>query len=623
MTTPSGARFEGPKGWFVTTKGESIVLDDPERDLSLTLIEVKEPDAQKAIDAAWKQTQPGFARTPKQTMNIPATEGWDSITQIPYEVGGNENRTVVALAQRKGNVHYVMLIDGTNAGFDRRYAQFKTIVSTFRAPGVEEESFAGKKPNVLDAPRLKELEAFVTDALAKTRVPGAAVAVVQNGKVVFEKGFGTRTAGKKEPVTPNTLFMIGSTTKSLTSLMMARLVDQGKFGWDTPVTSLLPSFVLGDEATSKQLQMKHTVCACTGLPRQDMEMLFEYAGVSPEDRVAVMKTMKPTTAFGETFQYSNTLVAAGGYVAAHAIDQKNKLGPAYDQAMQSVVFDPLGMKSTTFDFGIAKSREHASPHGEDLDRNFVPVPLSDEEFVVSVRPAGAAWSNLHDMERVVAMELAKGKDDKGHTFVSEKNLLERRTPQVKITDKATYGLAMFVESKYGVNVMGHGGNTHGFTSDMLFLPDHDVGVVLLTNGDGSANYIREALKRRLLEILFDGKPEASQKLSFRLEQEAAAVAKERAKIDAPDQAWLTDLVGTYKNASLGTVKVRMDGKKALFDAGEWKSAVARKREDDGTVKLVLVDPPFVGMEFSTTSPNGKKTLTLDASQQTYVFERAP
>jgi len=137
--------------------------------------------------------------------------------------------------------------------------------------------------------------------------------------------------------------MIGSITKPMTTLMEATLVDAGTFRWETPVTAVLPSFALGDPETTKKVAMWHMSCACTGMPRQDMEDIFEFEGVTPEQRIASMKTMKPTTAFGDTFQYSNLMVSAGGFASAHAFDPKRSLGDAYDAAMHDKVFEPIGM----------------------------------------------------------------------------------------------------------------------------------------------------------------------------------------------------------------------------------------------------------------------------------------
>ena len=128
---------------------------------------------------------------------------------------------------------------------------------------------------------------------------------MQDGKVVFADGFGVRELGRGAKPDGDTLYMIASNTKALTTLMLAKLVDEGKLTWETPVTQLLPSFQLGDADTTSRVLVKHLICACTGLPRQDFEWLFQFEGVTPEGAMETLATMKPTSKFGELFQYSN------------------------------------------------------------------------------------------------------------------------------------------------------------------------------------------------------------------------------------------------------------------------------------------------------------------------------
>ena len=129
-----------------------------------------------------------------------------------------------------------------------------------------------------------------------------------------------RELGKPATVDADTLFIIASNTKALSTLLLAKLVDRGKFTWDTPVTSVYPEFKLGDADTTKQVLMKHLVCACTGMPRQDMEWLFEYKSATPKSALSLLGTMQPTTKFGEVFQYSNLLAAAAGFIGGHVLD---------------------------------------------------------------------------------------------------------------------------------------------------------------------------------------------------------------------------------------------------------------------------------------------------------------
>jgi CubicO group peptidase (beta-lactamase class C family) len=585
-TTPSGATFEAPKGWWLTkpsSKDDVLTLGAPEKDITVFLVESREADATKAIEAAWKRAQPSFARKPKETTKPPPRDGWDEVVEIIYETTAAESRDISALFRRKGTVSYVALIDGTGAGFDRRGAQLFTAIESFRAPGVEEESFAGKKPNRLDDDRLGAFMAFIEEARVKAKIPGASVAVLQDRKILVEKGMGFRSIrNKNELVGTNTLFMIGSITKPLTSLMMAKLVDEGKFGWDTAVIDVSPGFSLGDPEGTKKLAMRHTVCACTGLPRQDMTFFFGYAKTTPESRVEEMKTLKPTTAFGETFQYSNLMVSAGGYIAAKKANPAMPYGQAYDEAMRTRVLEPIGMKSSTFDFAVAEKREHANPHGYSfsLPRAPISMPLGTEKWIPAVRPAGGLWSSADDMARWVAVELNEGKTIEGKQIVTSQNLLERRKPMVRMGEKLSYGLALAVGRQAGVETAGHGGGTFGFNTLAVFLPEHGIGLVLLTNS-GDAGAFLNAASRRLLEILFDGKDEAKQTFEFALERRDEAIAKETAKVDkAPSKEWAQRLEGAYTNPILGRVVVRWEKDRAVLDAGDWKAPIGLMKEDE-------------------------------------------
>lgn len=619
-STPSGGTFEAPKGWTLTETRTGAVLVGPENDVRVSVVEIHgQVDGAAAIAAAWNTISAKGAPWPvQQVVPVPAKDGWDAIVQVTYDSPAHAHRHVLAVAQRKGDLQFVFLVDAAAAGLDRRGAQVGTILSTFKAKGVKQESFAGKPAHDLDAARLALLDAFMQHALDVARVPGAALAVVQHGKLVFERGYGVTTVAGNDPVRPDTLFLIGSTTKSLTTLLMAQLVDERKLAWDRPVQDVLPAFRLADPGVTAKVLVRHTVCACTGMPRRDLDLFFGVQQATPESRLALMKTFTPTTGFGETFQYSNLMVSAGGFAAAHAALPQLALGPAYDQAMRTHVFEPLGMKRTTFDFAVAEKAAHASPHAADLHGVYHTLSLHAEEGVVAVRPAGGAWSSVQDMSRYVAFELAKGVNDRGQRVVSEQNLLARRAPRTKITDKMSYGYGLFVENAHGVTVVGHGGNNLGFTTDLFFLPGHDVGLVVLQNGDSFANPVRGALRRRLLEILFDGEPLAEQKLRTNVAAQREGLEKELGKLVATPPGFAERVVGTYDSAELGVLIVQKAGDDFLVDARDWKSAARVRKEDDGALALELVDPPFAGLVLLPTAGGG---LSLDMPQQKYEFAR--
>ncbi len=174
----------------------------------------------------------------------------------------------------------------------------RLLQDSLRPKGYERETFAGKKPLPLTAERVALLKEFITTGQKQLGIPGVAISLFDGGKVVFEGGFGVRELGKPKPVGADTLFLAASNTKGMTTLMLAKLVDEGKLAWDMPVSKVYPSFKLGDAETTSHVLIKHLVCACTGLPRQDLEWIFEYKSATPKTELDLLGTMAPTTKFG-------------------------------------------------------------------------------------------------------------------------------------------------------------------------------------------------------------------------------------------------------------------------------------------------------------------------------------
>jgi CubicO group peptidase (beta-lactamase class C family) len=622
LKTASGATFTVSKGWHVAQTESMIVIQEPERELSAAFVELTAPTIEEAIAQGWKRWKPDFARTVRITAKPPATSGWDEVAQIAYETSAEERRIVTGAARRKGTTYYVTLIDGAVAAAERRGAQLNIAVASLDVAARAEENLAGRRAHALDAARLEKLVAFAEEGRKQTNVPGVALAVVQDGKIVLEKGFGVRERGTTEPVTPATSFMIGSMTKPLTSLMMARLVDSKKFAWATPITKLMPTFALADPEATSRVTMADTVCACTGLPRWDMEFIFESKGATPASRIDLVRAMKPTTGFGETFQYSNLMVASGGYVAAMTATGEKDLRRAYAEAMTSEVLGPLGMTSTSLDLDAARKREHARPHGRTLTFDTQPIPTEYERGVDSVMPAGGAWSTVRDISRWLLLELGNGTLE-GKQVISEENLLERRKPRVKISAKQSYGLALFIDESRGLTAIGHGGNTFGFSADATFFPEHGVAFIMLTNAQAANGYIA-AVRRRLVELLFDANEEAEKGLAFGIKQQAEAIKKQLAEITmTPEAAFIDPVLGTWANPRLGTIEFRREGTGVILDVGEWTSTVGEHKDQSGVRRLISTGPPFAGFAFWPQTTGGRPTLLFETAQQKYVFERAP
>ncbi|HSO37309.1 MAG TPA: serine hydrolase domain-containing protein, partial [Labilithrix sp.] len=610
--------FLAPAGWSLTVRGAATILEAPEGDSHIALVDVHAKDADAALAAAWAAYKPDAKWPLKVTTSQPDKDGWSEIRHHEYQTSPNEKRDVVAEVRRAGDTWTAIVYDMTQAVGEKRGGAVSLIFGRLLPKGYARESFAGKKANKLDAARLAQLTKWVEITMKELGVPGVAIGLVQDGKVAFADGFGVRELGKKDKPDADTLFMIASNTKAMTTLMLAKLVDEKKLTWETPVTQVLPTFKLGDADTTRQVLVKHLVCACTGLPRQDLEWLFQFKDVTPDKAMGTLATVQPTSKFGEMFQYSNLLAGAAGFVGGHVVGPKQELGAAYDEAMRTRVFEPLGMKSTTFDYAKALRGNHAFSHAPDVDGKPAKAAIDIDYSVIPLRPAGAAWSSVRDVLAYVSMELAEGTLPNGQRFIGKEALLERRRPQVSIGKDDTYGMGLEVSTKYGTPVVHHGGDLIGFHSDMMWLPEQNVGAVVLTNSDPGW-ILRSLFQRKLLEVLFDGKPEADADAPAQAKTFFAQLAAERKLLTvpaAPTEA--AKLAKRYASDALGEIAVTQTAGATTFDFGEWKSTVGTRKNPDGTMSFMTIDPGLMGFEFVVGSGPKRTLITRDA-QHEYVF----
>jgi CubicO group peptidase (beta-lactamase class C family) len=276
------------------------------------------------------------------------------------------------------------------------------------------------------------------------------------------------------------------------------------------------------------------------------------------------------------------------------------------------------MKATTHDFAKAQMGNFATPHAPDVDGKMALAVGRANLSMVPVRPAGGAWSSVNDVMKFVAMELAEGKLPNGKRYIGKDALLARRQPHVAVSTDVTYGMGLFVNKNYDVTVVHHGGDMIGFHSDMMWLPEHGVGAVILTNGDPGW-LIRSTFRRKLLEVLFDGNKEADAAIAAQAKTFFDKLTAERRLMIVPaaaDEAG--GLAGRYANAALGEIAVTKRGNALWVDFGEWASEISLRKNPDGTISLITIVPGFTGLEF-VVGKGAKGTLMLRDAQHEYVF----
>lgn len=619
QATARGTTFLLPEGWVKATRDGAIVLTPPEADGSrIVIVDATAASPDDAVAQAWA----ALGMTPKFLLATDAApqNGWEQRRFYQYDVPQNAKRAVQAAAYRRDKAWTVVLADVDQAIAEKRGSQFGKIFQRLQPAGYTRESFAGRTAHTFDAARLQQVADFVEEMRRDFEVPGVAIGIVQDGKVVMARGFGVRELGKAAPVDADTRFMIASNTKALTTLMLAKLVDAGKLDWNARAVDVYPAFKLGDAATTGKVLVKHLICACTGVPRQDMEWLFEGEKQTPATVMATLGTMQPTSGFGELFQYSNSMAAAAGFIGGQVAHPGSELGAGYDQAMQALVFDPLGMRDSTFDFAKAQTGDYAAPHGYDIGHVVRVLGMELNDTTLPSRPDGAAWSTVNDLLKYVQMEIDRGRLPDGSRYIGEAALLQRREPQVAVGPDKDYAMALMVDRSDGVTVIDHGGDLFGYHSNMMWWPEQKVGAVILTNADEGV-YLRGPFKRRLMELMFDGEPQAVAAAEATAKANRAAFEVQRKQMQWPaDAAALGALAPRYRNDALGELVVTRQGDQAVFDAGAFRSAVASMPQPDGSLALVAVDPAMMGFPFVRADQDGERRLIVRDGQHEYVFD---
>ncbi len=219
---------------------------------------------------------------------------------------------------------------------------------------------------MLDATKLNDFVAFVEEGRIAAGLPGMALGITGGDRVLVAQGLGHRAHNGDAKVIVDTVFAVGSVSKSWTTLLMAQLVERKRFDWHTPITQVYPAFRLENSADTAALVMADTVGACVALSPHDIdEAIFSAGSQSGESLIAELQQTRVVAPRGARFAYSNALVAAGGFMAAHAAYPELPVREACEQAMQSHLFAPLGMHATTFRSDTAKNL--ALPHGLDWD----------------------------------------------------------------------------------------------------------------------------------------------------------------------------------------------------------------------------------------------------------------
>jgi len=469
---------------------------------------------------------------------------------------------------------------------------------------------------------ISDLEKYVVRLTKQYDVPGVAMVLVQDDKIVYAKGLGVRDLKTKAPVTTQTLFGIASTTKSMTAVMIASLVDEGVIAWDTPLTDVLPSFSLSNPEVTQKMTFRHTLCMCSSVPEHKEPITVQFSEMTAEDVIEMMATVPLSGTFEHTFNYSTPIVAIGGYLAALADGgEYGHLMQAYADMMQEQLFDPTGMSSSTFSIEeVVTSGGYATPYYSSLAGVKALPPELDGGIFMPMAPGGALWSTADDLGKYLIMLLNDGVAENGQRVVSAENLSYLWQPQIAMNSQISYGLGWYVEDYHGLTVIHHEGGSAGFASELVVIPELNIGFALLTNQMDQVKPIGRMATYRLLEMLTDSEQVYDQQVretARDIDQQLLTLSLVTRKTVDPDK--IAPFLGSYHNDELGDVKLVLHEDKTLWvDFGEYESQIRPLITEEN--QFIFFESVFIGktLQLKITT-DGSPSMRWSGDEGTYNF----
>jgi len=408
---------------------------------------------------------------------------------------------------------------------------------------------------------LDEVDSFIDSTMKRWSVPGVAIAVIKDGKVIYEKGYGYRNLKTKDKVTTQTLFSIASSSKAFTATLAAMVVEEKKMDFDTPLKEYFPEFRMYDEYTTGHISLRDLLTHRSGVPRQKFFSLN-----TPPTRKDVrdcFRYFEPSANLGTRFQYCNeTYSIAGDMIAERA-------GTSWEEMIKNRIFKPLGMNSTLLSVSaIGNASDYSLPYidwegGKPEEMEFHNADI--------LGPAGCIISNVTDLSKWVIFNLNRGKiQDK--QLVNSSLLAQTQTPQINIPRPMayrelfyqSYGMGWFINNYRGYVQINHGGVLYGFSSMVSFLPYEKIGVVILTNLNGTP--LTEIIERYVYDHLLGLKPVGWNDRFMK--ETARAMDQYRLSYNQKDPGYLPDTkpshpimdyTGTFESNGYGKIKISLEG----------------------------------------------------------------
>ena len=329
----------------------------------------------------------------------------------------------------------------------------------------------------------RQIDSLVEKTLKNFRVPGIAVGIVKDGKVIHAKGYGLRSLETQEPTDAHTLFAIASNSKAFTATALGMLIDDGKLDWDTKVSAIIPEFKMYDPYVSAEFTVRDLLCHRSGLGLGAGDLMFwpDSANFTKEEVIHNLRYLKPVSSFRSKYDYDNLLYVVAGEVIARIS------GMSWEEFIEQKIMQPLGMSESAASLVRVQQTDNIISAHAPLGEQIVPIP---SHFGETTNAAGGINSNIHDLSKWVLMHLNGGLygENLEQRLISEKNHRELWTPQTILkgttsyqTNFSMYGLGFQLNDENGYFVVSHTGGLAGVVTKITMVPALNLGIIVLTN----------------------------------------------------------------------------------------------------------------------------------------------
>jgi CubicO group peptidase (beta-lactamase class C family) len=340
------------------------------------------------------------------------------------------------------------------------------------------------------------LDNYINTALQQWNIPGAAVCIVKDGKIVVMKGYGVRETGSTDKVDENTLFMIGSNTKAFTATVLAALDNEKKLSLDDKATKWLPAFKMKDPWVTNEVTVRDLLCHRLGMETFQGDFMFFDTNLSSDEVLQKFSRLTPVHGFRTKWGYTNAAFLAAGIIAGNAAHS------TWEDVIRTKIFQPLGMnRSLALSEEITNAGNKATAHTLNENHQLIKIPYGHLD---NLAPAGSISSSVSDLSKWVTMLLDSGKY-LGKQIIPFDAIQETRNANTIMEEiKALnfghfslYGLGWQLTDYGGKKMVSHNGGVNGFVTGITLIPEEKLGVVVLTNTD--ANWLYEALNREIVD----------------------------------------------------------------------------------------------------------------------------